>query len=719
MGQESEKVPSDIKLVGEAVVALNISCRNVGIYPRNHPSVELSLSRAFDRLRKILQVRSAFTLGVGEETLFLDTFRLDEKNASYRQFAELLNKLNIAFVTFLKDFTKDELYVFQHFVAGQTAGRSSGDIPFDKDGLHNIRIEFVDYGQFSVEEDKTMEDLTPGDIWEAYIARLAMGNLSDEELRKLDEISAAIFAGIINNMHEEEPDNDAEARIFTAYAQRLLHGQLSASNIKKILEIVKGLLPDPGRRFLAVVTDVLSGDTALEARGLGDILPELVMALIGAMDSRKIRIPDSLKRLLEKLQGMAVEDDDPLGLRGSFSVDDIFLPSDMLDTHADGSLATTVFDTFETSASDAYQKEILKIADVGAGERFVIPALRLRKEFDDDAVDKIFHLIILEMMTSDIVSEEEYTAFIRTLREQTSQFMVTGQYRQVLQVVKLLHFNVERNRFANLTREAVKQYYSEEFFLSFIDSFRMIGSQAREEALEFCEFFGEMMVPHLVNALADEDSKTFRSLLMGCLKQFGEAVVPDALRALDDTRWFVKRNMLFLLAGCRSSEIIPHVRPYLDDENRKVSLEALKCLLSHQDEAAFEVINRYLRSGSEEDFELAASLAGSFRVKEAVADLALALEGRGAIKPDSEQKLLMIRAMGNIGDAGCLDAFRKILSSKSLFFKKNVERMKEEIYRTLEKFSYEDIEDMVQSGLKSKNSHIREASARLKRRGDR
>lgn len=719
MGQESEKVPSDIKLVGEAVVALNISCRNVGIYPRNHPSVELSLSRAFDRLRKILQVRSAFTLGVGEETLFLDTFRLDEKNASYRQFAELLNKLNIAFVTFLKDFTKDELYVFQHFVAGQTAGRSSGDIPFDKDGLHNIRIEFVDYGQFSVEEDKTMEDLTPGDIWEAYIARLAMGNLSDEELRKLDEISAAIFAGIINNMHEEEPDNDAEARIFTAYAQRLLHGPLSASNIKKILEIVKGLLPDPGRRFLAVVTDVLSGDTALEARGLGDILPELVMALIGAMDSRKIRIPDSLKRLLEKLQGMAVEDDDPLGLRGSFSVDDIFLPSDMLDTHADGSLATTVFDTFETSASDAYQKEILKIADVGAGERFVIPALRLRKEFDDDAVDKIFHLIILEMMTSDIVSEEEYTAFIRTLREQTSQFMVTGQYRQVLQVVKLLHFNVERNRFANLTREAVKQYYSEEFFLSFIDSFRMIGSQAREEALEFCEFFGEMMVPHLVNALADEDSKTFRSLLMGCLKQFGEAVVPDALRALDDTRWFVKRNMLFLLAGCRSSEIIPHVRPYLDDENRKVSLEALKCLLSHQDEAAFEVINRYLRSGSEEDFELAASLAGSFRVKEAVADLALALEGRGAIKPDSEQKLLMIRAMGNIGDAGCLDAFRKILSSKSLFFKKNVERMKEEIYRTLEKFSYEDIEDMVQSGLKSKNSHIREASARLKRRGDR
>jgi hypothetical protein len=66
-----------------------------------------------------------------------------------------------------------------------------------------------------------------------------------------------------------------------------------------------------------------------------------------------------------------------------------------------------------------------------------------------------------------------------------------------------------------------------------------------------------------------------------------------------------------------------------------------------------------------------------------------------------------------MGDPRCLDMFREILSTKSLFFRKDVERMKEEVYKTLKNFPYKEIEDIVREGAQSNNKLIRGESLRL------
>jgi hypothetical protein len=177
--------------------------------------------------------------------------------------------------------------------------------------------------------------------------------------------------------------------------------------------------------------------------------------------------------------------------------------------------------------------------------------------------------------------------------------------------------------------------------------------------------------------------------------------------------------MFYLLIGCKTREIIPHVRPYCRHENKKVSLEAIKCLLSMEDDYGLEILKEYLRSGSKDDAELAISLLSAFRVNGGVLDLIRLLRGKGTSKTDLTQKLLTIQALGNIGDSRCIDAFQEILSRKSLFFRGSIEKMKEEIYKTLKNFSYGDIEDIVQLGLQSKNRYIKEESLRLSRKGNR
>jgi len=54
--------------------------------------------------------------------------------------------------------------------------------------------------------------------------------------------------------------------------------------------------------------------------------------------------------------------------------------------------------------------------------------------------------------------------------------------------------------------------------------------------------------------------------------------------------------------------------------------------------------------------------------------------------------------------------FREILSAKSLFFRKDVEKLKEEVYKTLKNFSYQEIEEIVREGVQSRNKLISEES---------
>jgi DUF438 domain-containing protein len=88
--------------------------------------------------------------------------------------------------------------------------------------------------------------------------------------------------------------------------------------------------------------------------------------------------------------------------------------------------------------SDEYQNEIKKILEFDASGIVSIRLPDLKKEIDDDFIEKIFNLVILEIMSSNLISEKEYLQFIENLKEQTFQFISTGQYGQVLQIINYL-----------------------------------------------------------------------------------------------------------------------------------------------------------------------------------------------------------------------------------------------------------------------------------------
>jgi hypothetical protein len=711
MPDESEKIPIDARLLSDAIIELNISRRNVSIYPRDHPSVDKSLNKAFDFLQKLFELRPEITLAVAKDTLIIDDYYLDKKNPVYREFALQLSNMNIAYVTFVMGLTKDELYEFHRLVSGKRTDVSTEAVQEMVRELNLIHIKtgFVDYGAFIFEEGKTNKDAPPAQIWERYVYGLLEGTLqADDSADELKEIPPEILARFLNRNAAADMKEETYDKVITSYMRRSSESAFSSKDLKRLMEFINGLRPELKKQFLSSTIRTVSKDMDSAYKALGDVSVDEVIELLSAINEQKLVIPEALKNLMDKLSNLPQDGSDNLAVGGSLLVDDIFLSPDIVNLLAEGD--------FKTFIDNTYQKEIQKLLDYKTS--IISAELRgLQKEYGDDYIDRDFNQTVLELILSDIITEEEYRTFIDIIKEQTDHFMWTGQYKQILKVLKALQINAEKNRFPDITADTVQIYYSQEFVLRLLESLRMLGRQAREEAWLLCEHYGEKIISPIIEALINEESQTMRKFFMGLLKQFGDRIIPEAICRLGDSRWFVKRNMLYILSECNRTEVLPHIRAYCRHENRRVGFEAIKCLLNAGDSYGIEALKDYLNSDSHEDVAQAIALSGAFRIREVVPHLLQMLRKRGIGGADLYDKIPIVKALGEMGDPRAVEVLKELLSGKSILFKGVAEKLKEEVYRTLKNYPRENIEDLIETGLRSRNEFIREESVRLSKAG--
>ena len=147
----------DARLLNEAVIELNISRKNVGIYPPGHVQITNSIDRAFAILQRLFDIRSEMTLGIAKDTLLIGQDYLDQKNPVYRDFALSLNQQGIAAVTFVKGLDRDELVRFHRIITTKPEDiRDAGGIGsvLSNADIPHVRVQVIDYSSLHVTEEQ-------------------------------------------------------------------------------------------------------------------------------------------------------------------------------------------------------------------------------------------------------------------------------------------------------------------------------------------------------------------------------------------------------------------------------------------------------------------------------------------------------------------------------------------------------------------------------------
>ncbi|MBE0426628.1 MAG: HEAT repeat domain-containing protein [Nitrospirae bacterium] len=713
MADDLEKMPLDARLLSYAIIELNISRRNVAIYPREHPSVERSLNQAFKFFKRLFEIRSEITLAIAKDIIIIDNYQLDKKNPVFREFALNLSKINIAYVTFKSGVTKDELYKFHSFLLQKADDWTVDSIKevFKKYSLIHISVGFVDYGTFSFGEGNAVQKTNNIPLWERYIYGLLKGTLQTEEIsEEVRDIPPEILARLLNKVSFHDLKAETYDKVITTYMKSSSDRVFSDQDLQRTLEFINHLRPDLKKQFLSSAVKTFSQDIDSAYLAFKKISVDEVLSFLDVINEQRIAIPQNLMGLIDRLSYTDQNDADTIYLEDDLTGDELSIPPEIACLFNEDNPETQI--PLETPITEEYPQEIQSILDFDASELKTSHIMEFENEFKDDLIEKRFYQIILELMLSETVSEAEYRSFANIIKKQTEQLLWIGQYGQILDALKIIESNKTQNRFPDINAEAIQYYYSPEFISPLTESLRILGRQRRREVSMICLYYDAKIIPFLMDALIEEESQVVRRFLMDLLKQYGDKVIPEAVKRLADERWFVKRNMLYILSETDSKEVTDYIRPHCKHENLKVSVAAIKCLLNAGDIYAIEAIKEHLGSKIKDKVDQAAALSGSFRIKEVVGDLILLLNKTERTGSDLD-KIPIIRAIGEIGDLQAVDAFRSLLSSRRFFFKRITDLLKEEIYKTLKNYPYESVKDLIEAGLKSKNEFIREESLRL------
>jgi len=679
----------DTKLLGDAIIELNISRHNVSVYPGNHPIVEKSLDRAFDLFLKLFELKGEITLAVAKDTLIIDGCQLEQHNPVYRDFALCLSQKNIASVTLSNGMTRDEMYSFHRFLLENMPGASPDKAHevFTGYSFKYIHAQFVDYNVFTFTEGEasTNEKTTP--LWELYVYGLLEGRLmtedSGEALQKVSphELAAYINTVSLGNLREVNYDN-----VITTYVRKTSERRFSGGDLKKIMKFINSLRPELKRQFLSSALGSLSSDGDALKQCLGEMPADEVVEMLGLINEQMLIIPEALKNVLEKFSQMNKTGLGSMSYGNGLIEDDILLSTEITSLLSDAN--------FKSFVSDAYQQEIQRILQFNEHNVNREWLKQFLPQMSSEYSDLIFSDIMLELLMSKVISEglasEDRDFILQNLKEQGVQFVETGQFGQILKILRTIETFTADSMNNDIVSGMLEYFYSQDFITLLIDAIKIMGRTARQDVFLLCECYGEKLLLPLMDALIDEESQTMRRFLISLIASFGDIAAREAANRLNDGRWFVIRNMLFILLECGSNEYLKKARSCCEHENIRVSFEAVKCLLKAQDEHGVRALRKFLHSGDIDLIKKAVSLAGTYRVTEVVPDLIGVLRKKAVTGTDLEEKIPLVQALGQIGDTRAHDVLSNILQTKSLFFRSALEKLKAETVNALKNLSLKE-----------------------------
>lgn len=731
--QEKKELPLDTRLLSDAVIELNISRKNVGIYPPGHIQITKSIDRAYELLQRMFELRSEMTLGVAKDILLVGQDYLDPKNPVYRDFALSMNQQGIAAVTFVQGLSREELIRFHKILTTRPEDiRAAGGIEnvMKEADIPHIRISAVDYGSFHVTEEQEIfrpqsrPDRAASSIWQDFVSHLVSGDLASSgeglSLRDADQIDPVELARLLN---ERRLDSSAALQsyehIITEHvrsaAEKRQHTKEQSATLAKLNSLLRELHPDLRRQFLsAAFRRIADHATATRPEDLlGGFPDDMVIEMLGQASAEGREISPTLAGLIQKLAaaGRGSAETSERRVDASEVSEPVLSPEKM----------QKLFDRekYEHYVSEDYDATLKHLTESPLPPASLRPEGFEVKEYieslDDQHLDFQIGRALLAFMEEDIAGED-YAEFSKKLSAVAGDLLESGNFMLLLDILESLRRHAVEKQDENIRAHALSalETFSDHGFISkAVLSFDKWARTKGREAAGFLLALGPAAVPELMDIFAQDSTPGGRKILFDLLCNFGQPAVDEAVKRLGDPRPHYVRNLVMLIRWAGNPKVTAHLRPLLNHQDQKVRLEAIAALLRFKAPEAVAHLREALRSKDPDVSSQAVFIAGQYRVSAVVEDLLSMIRRAVLFETDYAVNEEIIRALGEIGDPRAIPELEKLARASWTLYPSSLAKMKVTIYESLAHYPKQSIEGLLRLGEKSGDERIRRICRKL------
>ena len=537
----------------DCLIELSIAIHKHAMYPAGHPSLESAATRVTDRVTHLLKRRGTLSLGVAKDQLVIEGVATDSNNPLLRELAGRLHRHHLGAVSFHQGVSPHEILQFLFLVAEDPdrAGEPLGLGPRERrEQQPNIHLHPVAYDSLrlldddgAAEEDEEVRKARTryAQLWvglaRAAVVRAEGGDEpSDGDPDEVSHEPVAVAQAI-----SAHPESDAYDQVIVGYLLQIAEELRTASGPEavqlnqRMAVLVSAMEPEALSRLLHMGGDGGQRRQFLMNASQG-LKTESVLHLIeAASQSEEEQVSHYMLRMLRKLAQHA---DGSPGKQKQ---------------HALESLQEQVTELITGWAlkdpnPGGYSTALRELA--AAEPLFVVAGGQLDEAGPKRVVDMAFEM--------DVIGESVASAVSQLIEAKKASWLLE---------------RIADNKSSALTQSLIGSTDEFEQLLQ-----QLLDSESVEPSIldALIELVGDTAVEPMIRALLESESRQVRRLLLDRLLTVQSEVGTVAIRYLDDTRWYVKRNMLWLLSGLDEvpARFVPDA--YLQHEDHRVRYEALR-----------------------------------------------------------------------------------------------------------------------------------------------
>lgn len=710
---ERASASSNLAVVRNLIGALILLQGHLRLYAANNASIELATSRVFDLLSTLLRdTGGALTLHVVRHGFLYGDGFIDRANPHFEKFAGQMFQHGIAAVTFSAAVSPEEVRAFLRLVARRPAEtwdeggveacmqlRSIAGLTVREMAAHDFRLTERVSGVDSLVPQRSV-------LWENFATAALQGLTLANDTIDRAALAPQALAAAVNRQMQSDPASETgsllgriTSRFLISLRNETVRPYRSAA-IRDLALFVNSLSTELRSQFfdeafalnldeklseelLSRLTDQSLVDAVRRAAAGSNYTPPFVIELLGRLaQERHLILPaDTLP-------------DEP-GARESSSraeqLQDLLRP-----------------DELEKYVPKEYQNALLAILHQNSLTLETTTGLEtLKATLEPAAIDQHVGDILMEVLrqASEGESCEELGATIIATLE---HYLSERNYPAIDELLQRCRVDFSARKPA----EVCAYLATGEFARVVVEEACIPESGAAEAPRSLIIKWQDPFVVPLLDRLGVESNRTVRQNCLRLLQNLGSKSIVPAAERLSDQRWFVVRNMLFLLREVGDPAALPFMRPLLRHPHPKVRQEALRsCLLFGDPGAVTELLDAL--SADEEGALLRAvtlaSLCGDVRVVSRLVEL---LTSGRVFDFRLDIKRAAVRSLAVSAPAESLRVFAEILRTRSLFHPQQQTSLKLEILSALEKFPVAEVAGLLEEQRQSASPEIARAAQR-------
>ncbi len=283
---------------------------------------------------------------------------------------------------------------------------------------------------------------------------------------------------------------------------------------------------------------------------------------------------------------------------------------------------------------------------------------------------------VIQILTSILIGERDeqiFGEFVEIMTKLTENLLSSGQIRYAVNLIKFLGSLAGNDQLPASKRGvltgSIGTIYSKEATEVLARTINTTEEITAEELVEILTIFGKPAIVWMCEFLGRVEKMKMRKVVIQVLIEFGHDKPAVFYPYLADPRWFVVRNMAFILGRIADSAALEPLVALISHKEPQVRKEVLNYLERTAEPKARTYLMKFLRDDSSSLRIRALQVLVSTKSVFALKPIAAIASAEQFQEKDIAEKLAVFEAMGALGDGQMLPLFRDMLMKKFWFNK--------------------------------------------------